>query len=127
MVLTGPPAGAVRQARRLAESLMVEHCRVVRYGEMTVGDDGFERPSETVVYEGRCKVQSFESYEVTPTAGEHRFTTQRYQVHVPVSVEPLNVNDVIHVDGYEYPFLVTNDFQKTYSTASRYFVTKMVD
>lgn len=105
---------------------MVEHCRVERPGPPEVGTDGYERPKMTLVYEGRCKVQSYESYEVTPSAGEHRFTQQRYQIHLPVTAGPFDVNDVITVDGYQYAFDVSNDFAKTYATATRLFVFKTV-
>lgn len=127
MLLNGPPAVAVESARRLAEALMIEHCVVTRPGRMVVDPEtGYESPEMTVVYEGKCKVNSYESYEETPTAGEHKYTTQRYQIHFPYEATVLEVGDVIAVDGYRYPFNVTNDFQKSYATARRYFASKVV-
>jgi len=86
---------ATLRGRRAAEALMVDECRITAPGETVTDPDTGEVTNErTVVYEGRCKVQSREGAATNPEAGEHSFTVVSRQVHIPV-----NAADVR--DGYE--------------------------
>lgn len=68
---------------------MVDTC-VIR-APSTFGDmdpDTGVRPETpgAVAYSGRCKVNTFEPHESTPESGDHVFTVQRNQVHIPATV-----------------------------------------
>lgn len=82
--------GVTLRGRRRAESLMVDAC-VVR-GKSTFGamDDDTGLKVETVgavVYEGRCKIQTYEAHESTPASGQHVWSVQRYTIHLLATVE----------------------------------------
>lgn len=69
---------------------MVDTC-VIR-GKSTFGpmDDNIGQRVETVgavVYEGRCKVQTYEAHESTPASGQHVWSVQRYTIHLPATAE----------------------------------------
>ena len=78
--------GALSELRDLAESLMLDTCRITRAGSGRGewNGTGYDEVTPTTVYEGRCKVQSFAPYEQTPESAEQRLTVQRYFLHVPV-------------------------------------------
>lgn len=115
---------AVRSGRRAAEKLMVDNCRITRTGEPTIGPDGREHISETTVYEGKCKVQTYEPYEQTPNTAGHTAVVQRYSVHAPYGAGPFEVGDKVTVTGRE--FRVAGLHEKTYQTAIRLLVDEVV-
>lgn len=50
---------ALSDGRRAAEALMLDSCRIERLGGLSTDPiTGVASPSKTVVYEGRCKVQT---------------------------------------------------------------------
>lgn len=106
---------------------MVDTCTVRRITGATVTDDfGNVTPVTELVYEGRCRVQTYEPYERNPEVGGATETVQRYSVHVPVgSFEP-EVGQVVtiasatldpHLSGRE--FRVVALLHKTAATAYR--------
>jgi hypothetical protein len=74
---------------------MVDECRIWALGE-TVTDyhTGDVTNARTLVYEGRCKVQSRASAVSTPDAGGATFSIVSREVHIPA-----NAAEVL--DGYE--------------------------
>jgi hypothetical protein len=79
-----------KRGRRAAEALMVDACEIRErstFGDMDP-DTGL-RPETlgAVVYEGKCKVQTFEPHESSPQSGQHVYSVQRYAVHIPATVE----------------------------------------
>lgn len=123
-------ASALRSGRAAAERLMKDACAIERPGEIT--DDVTGEAELTEVYAGRCKVQTYEGYEQTPTAGGATITVQRYRVDLPVSVL-VRPGDLVtitaasadsHLVGKRYR--VTAPFNKSYATASRCFVDEVV-
>ena len=102
-------------------ALMLDSCTVTRKAAEAVVDPvtGRESWPDSVVYAGRCKVQTYEAYESQPEAGGHTYTVQRYRLDVPVEAGPLTVGDVATVDGYRHHFRVVAEMDKTHLTAQR--------
>ena len=99
---------------------MTDHCTVTRRATAPVRDaSGRESWPETTVYDGPCKVQTYEAYETSPEGGGHTYVVQRYHLHVPVSAPRLTSGDVATVDGYPAPFRVAGQMTKTHLTAQR--------
>lgn len=76
---------AVAAGRRAAERNMLDTCTVKTVVSVTTDEAG--DPVITygpTLYEGRCKVQTFEPQEHSSEVGGGTVTSQRYAVHVPV-------------------------------------------
>lgn len=89
----------------------------------------------TTVYTGPGKLQSFESYEQTPSAGGHTFAVMRPHLHLPItsasaavrvddiatctasSVDPSLVGTKVTIAGIQ---------SKTYMTARRFPVSEVI-
>lgn len=125
-------ASVLPQLQAQAESLMVDTCTITREGEGWVvdPDTGREVPAPpTTVYEGKCKVQTYEPHERTPDVGGSTEVIQRYHVHVPVTAGPFEVGDVVTItSGANDPttsgrtFRVAGLHEKTWQTAQRLLV-----
>jgi hypothetical protein len=92
-----------------------------------------EPPPPVLVYEGRCKVQTWEAFESNPQAGERKLTVQRYYLHVPVGCGPFAVGDTITITAaVENPNLPGTQFtvsglnDKTLQTAQRLLIDEVV-
>ena len=86
---------ATLRGRQAAEALMVDTCRITSGGEpVTDPDTGEVTNARTLVYEGKCKVQSKDSATSTPEAGGASFTVVSRQVHIPANAAEIR-------DGYE--------------------------
>ncbi|MGW8565659.1 DUF6093 family protein [Isoptericola sp. NPDC055881] len=111
-------AYALALGRETAEELMPDRCRITR-GTGVVGTDpdtGAVTTTPNVVYEGRCRVQSWAAQEGTPEAATGVFTVQRYTVSVPVAqtaddYEPTLGDDITIVTAENDPHLVGREFQ----------------
>lgn len=124
-------SAALLELREHAESLMRDACTVQRPGDVIDRVTGVAQM--TTVYDGRCKVQTYEGYEQNPVAGGHQFTVQRYRVDLPVGAFLPEVGDVVtitaaerdqHLVGKDYR--VSAPFNKTLATAYRCFVDEVV-
>jgi hypothetical protein len=84
--------------RANAEALMVDTCVIERPGApVTNPDTGVVTPSVTVVYTGKCKVQSRDTQAASPEAGEHAFTVVSRQVHIPANAANVKDGDVVTI------------------------------
>lgn len=91
-------AEAVLAGRAAAEALMVDSCTITRPGEVvTDPDTGDVTNSTTIVYAGRCKVQSKNSATSSPEAGGAVFTVVSRQVHIPANAADVLDGDVVTV------------------------------
>jgi hypothetical protein len=99
--MTGRAVAALRRGRSRAEALMVDQCTITRVtGEPGPLDPetGERPPAPTItVYNGRCKVQTFEPNPSRPESGDHVYTVQRYSVHLPVSAPVTQVGDLVEI------------------------------
>lgn len=123
--------------RQMAESMMADRCVIRRKIGQTIDDDGAVVTEYSIVYEGKCKVQSTETLDSTPDAGGHTFSIQRARLDVPVArtaddYKP-QVGDVATIETAEFdPHLagaalrVTGLLHKTRATAYRLAVTDEV-
>ena len=112
-----------------AESLMTSTVTVTRLGEPVWDEDaGTYTDAPTTVYEGRCKVQTFQAFEAEPEAGGAQRVIQRYYLHVPVSAGVFLPGDRAEVTASANPLLVGNVYvvaaahEKDWQTAQRLLV-----
>ena len=99
------------------------------------GDPGWDEETGTytdpllTVYEGRCKVQTFQAFEAEPDAGGAHRVVQRYYLHVPVGTGPYKPGDRATITASTAnPLLVGNVYvvaaahEKDWQTAQRLLV-----
>ena len=119
-------AAQVVESRRDAEALMLDTCTVQAVTGETTDDDGRTVPTYALIYNGKCKVQTYEAYEQNPEAAGATMTIQRYAVHVPVGAFDPAIGQVItitassldpHLPGTR--FRVVALLHKTAATAYR--------
>ena len=89
---------------------------------VTTGPDGLDHVTETPVWAGPCKVQTYEAHETAANAAGALVTIQRYSIHLPHRVDAVRVGDLIRVAGYLSVFRVTGLFDKTHVTSRRFQV-----
>jgi hypothetical protein len=117
-----------RRGRIAAEKLMVDSCEIrqpaVRGDLDPVTGLRPETPG-ALAYSGKCKVQTFEAHESTPESGDHQYSVQRTQVHLPATTE-VTVDQIITVTASVLdPNLVGRRFRiaaflhKSFATANR--------
>lgn len=109
------PLTAARRRRALA--LMTDSCTITRKRIARVGER--DETVQEVVYEGRCKVQTYEAYENNPLSGGHTYTVQRYRLHLPLDAGPVMVGDVARVDRMPRPLRIAGEMDKTHLTTQR--------
>lgn len=112
---------AVIAGRKAAEALMVDRAAVTR-PTVTTGPAGLDQVTETPVWTGPCKVQTYEAHEIAANAAGALVTLQRYSIHLPHHVDVVRVGDLIRVAGYLSVFRVTGLFDKTHVTSRRFQV-----
>lgn len=110
---------AIRRGQREAERLMKDKAVITRTGEWIRDEKGFETPTTITVWEGKCKIQTYEPYEQVGESAGTTVVSQRYQVQIPVSARGVQVGDVIEVKGYPHDFRVAGLHNKTFQTAQR--------
>ena len=127
MSLAGDITAALLDLRVQAESLMFDECDISAPGaQVTDPETGEVTNTATPVYLGKCKFQQTQSQAANPQAGGHQFTVQGTQLHLPVSVGPVAVGQVVRCTNSKFnPALVGNVyrvveiFEKSMSTAQR--------
>ena len=127
-------AEAVLAGRAAAEALMVDECVITRPGEpVTDNDTGEVTNTGTVVYEGKCQVQSKNSSTANPEAGGAVFTVVSRQVKIPANAaEVLDGDEVKLTKSLLNAFTVGKVYRvegftpDTYDTAFRLPVKEIV-
>ena len=112
-----------RRGEAAAESLMVDSCVITRMVTVTDPEDFSTSTKPSVVYEGRCKVQTYEPDAIDRVSAGRPVVTQEYRLHVPVGAGPFEIGDVAEVEGYPQPFRIDGLLKKTFQTAQRLKVT----
>lgn len=119
-------AAALPRLQAHAESLMTSTATFTRRGERVWDEDtGQYVDAPVTVYEGRCKIQTFQAYESEPEAGGATRVIQRYYLHVPVSAGIFLPGDRAEVTASGNPILVGNVYvvagphEKDWQTAQR--------
>jgi hypothetical protein len=91
-------AGVTPFLREQAESMMLDACTVHRPGTPTTDPTtGAVTASLTLIYTGKCKVQSKDSSVASPAAGGHEFTVVSRQVHIPANAADVRNDDVVTI------------------------------
>ena len=124
---------ALFAGRVLAESLMVDRCRIERPGEVvTDPETGVVSPSFELVYEGPCKVQQTLAQSSSQESGGAMFTVQDSRLDIPVGAGPVAPGDrATMLTGVYNPALegnvyrVTDLFEKSLQTAQRLRVEEL--
>jgi hypothetical protein len=123
------PFSAVRAGQQMAEALMTSTGRFTR-NDPDAGPDWNEETGKYVdptltIYEGPCKVQTYEAFESEPDAGGAQRVIQRYYLHVPVSAGPFLPGDRAEIIASPNHLLVGNVYtvagphEKDWQTAQR--------
>lgn len=125
-------SSALPELQAHAESMMVDACRITRLVDAWTTDPatGRDVPAPpAVIYEGKCKVTSYQPYETTPEVGGMTEVLQRYYVHVPVTAGPFEIGDLITITAgandpttLDRTFRVAGLHEKTWQTAQRLLV-----
>ena len=112
---------------------MVDACTVVDLGAPVTAPDGSVVIPGTVVYTGKCRVQTYEPHERSPEVGGATVVVQRYSVHVPVGAFDPEVGQVITITAAAHDsnlvgrqYRVVAPFHKTAATAYRLPVDEYV-
>lgn len=116
--------------RTAAERLMVDTCAITRSGGADTFDPDtgeYTTPAGTTIYAGACQVQLTDSLNAsTPDVGGEAATISRLVVKVPMSVEDVQVDDVVTItaslldpDLVGRRYRVASRFAKTFATARR--------
>lgn len=121
---------AVRAGRAAAERLMTDRCVVRRKVGDETDPDTFEvRPVYETVYDGRCKMQTYEAHEATPVVVGATQVVQRASLHLPVGSYRTAPGDVAVIVEARDPLLVGKAFRlvqeypvKSHATSYRIFV-----
>lgn len=109
---------AIRSGRAAAERLMMQ--RVVVRRKTAVRVDGLDSFTQTVVFEGKCRVQTYEPQESKREAAGAPVVEQRYMLHLPVSsIGQVQVGDIATIEGRQRPLRVASMLEKTFQTAMR--------
>lgn len=129
--------GFTARAQRMAESLMLDTCRIRAVtGNTTNTTTGVAAPIYgAAVYEGKCKVQQMRgALPSTPDAGEHRWTVAPLELHLPVVgtaavktdhlVEVLASVDAANVGR---KFRIRTGDRKSFQSAVRFAVEEVTD
>jgi len=127
--------GALATARRIAESLMVDECRIERPADGPGPWDpvaGQHLPAPpTVVYpppgaRGICEVQRRALVgDARPSAGDRTATVETVEVKIPATASGVDVGDVVVMEASRDPALVGRRLQvqsdpaKTHAAARR--------
>ncbi len=128
--------GAIKAGRRAALAGMTDTWRVYRKTLEWSDAQGKDVLTETTIYTGPGKLQTFESYEQKPSAGAHEFTVMRPHLHLPVvdSAANIRVDDIAVCTASPVdPLIVGTEVKiagvqsKTYATARRFPVTEEID
>lgn len=116
----------IRAGQRMAESLMVDRCEIVRIVRARDPETYVETPTETVVYggpscpwRGRCKVQTYEPDAIDMVSAGRAISVQEDRLHVPVGAGPFQIGDLAYVEGYSRPYRIDGLILKTFQTAQR--------
>ena len=112
-----------------SEALMTSTVTITRAGDSVWDEDAGEYVDEpTTIYEGRCKLQTFQAFEAEPEAGGAQRVIQRYYLHVPVSAGIFLPGDRAVITASANPLLVGNVYvvaaahEKDWQTAQRLLV-----
>jgi hypothetical protein len=103
------PAGWEAHHRAVAEGQMTAQIRFTRPTAAVSFDEVTGRsqyPTPDPLYDGPCRVQASQRLDSQQTVGDRAETVKRYQVTLPVSAGPIQINDVGVVSDATDPQLI---------------------
>lgn len=120
-------ASVLAAGRRAAELLMVDECTIGRVtGQSTDPDTGVITDTTAEQYAGRCRVQQRTASAGERDVGEATVLLLRLEVHVPMTVTGLRVDDVVTITASAHDpdlpgrrFRIRELAHKSHATARR--------
>lgn len=116
---------------------MIDSCVITRVTGEGVYDPetGTRGPAPTVmVYDGKCKLQTYEPHESAVESGDHVYTQQRYHLHLPIGAGPVAVDDTTELTAsvadaqiVGRAYRIAGTHHKTFATAQRILVDEITD
>jgi uncharacterized protein (DUF2237 family) len=92
--------GALARGRAAAEAIMVDSCTIRRRtGTTTDLSTGEVTPTYSVLYTGKCRVQSSGNWGEARDVGEAALVLLTLQVQLPIAVVGLEKGDEITIDA----------------------------
>src|SRR5690606_22713381 len=124
--MTAVRAGRVAAGRLLPARWVIRRLTAA----VATAPDTFEvRPVYETVYDGRCKMQTYEAHEATPVVVGATQVVQRASLHIPVGSYRTAPGDVAVIVEARDPLLVGKAFRlvqeypvKSHATSYRIFV-----
>lgn len=128
----------IAEGRAEAEAIMLDTCQITRpTGEPGPLDPetGLRGPAPTTtVYDGKCRIQTYEPHETALQSGDHVFTEQRYHLHIPIGSGPVAVGDTATITASQgdaqlvgRSYRVAGLHHKSLATAQRLLVDEVTD
>lgn len=108
----------LRRLQKDAVQLMRDTCVVSRIDGWTEDADGVQVPREVPVYEGVCKVQSWNPESRDAVSVGTPKAVQRYIVHFPAGTE-VEDGDIVRVVDRSRPLFLRGSHDLTIQTAVR--------
>lgn len=118
-------ASATARGQRRAVALMRDTAVITRgTGEPVTDENGDVTYPTSVVYDGPCKIQTFEPYEQERDAAGQTEVLQRYSLHLPITAQDVaRVGDVATVGARQ--FRINGLHHKTFQTSVRLLVDEI--
>lgn len=122
--------GVLGMGRKMAESRMLDQCRVTRPGPKVWDEDAGQHVQvPALIYSGACRVKHPTTAAKPTEQGSQLLVESSIEVHIPIDSCPLMPGDTITVVGSETrptqtarAFRVTAPFDGSQTTALRYRV-----
>lgn len=109
--------------QEMAEAQMIDTCVITRKVTVTDPLDHTTTTVDMPIYEGKCKVQTYEPDAIATTSGGRPVSLQEDRLHLPVAAGPFEIGDMAVVEGYPQPYRIDGLIRKTFMTAQRLKVT----
>jgi hypothetical protein len=117
------------RGRRAAEALMVDTCRITNVTGTVDNPDGSVTKTTETIYEGKCRLQTFDPYERTPQSTEVELTIRRDVLQLPMSATGIStghkveyLTSALDPDLPGRTFRITGPARKTHQTMRRMYV-----
>lgn len=123
--------GVLGMGRRMAESRMLDECRVFRVAKATVPDEesGTYPEVEVVAYAGKCRVKHPTTAGKDADAGSQLIVVSQVEVHLPLDAVGVLPGDTVEItaaptrpDQAGRKFTIDGPFDGSQTTALRYRV-----
>ena len=120
------------RGRRKAESLMVDECAITRVTGTVDNPDGTVTKTTTTVYDGKCRIQTYDPYERKSAVADVETTIRRDVLQIPMSVTGVATGDEVTVTASQLDsdligrvWRVAGPSRKTHMTMRRLYIEEV--